>query len=64
MTDIPKSRDAKHPFWRQLLTPFYRTRASKAKRRTAATKDNVGRIKAGRAAAANVKELRRRGILK
>lgn len=64
MGDIPKSSEAKHPFWRQLLTPFYRTRMRTAQRRTAATKGNVGRIKAGRAAAANVKELRRRGILK
>lgn len=62
--DIPKSRDAKHPFLRQLLIPFYRTRMRKAQRRTAAAKDNIGRIKAGRAAAADVKELRRRGILK
>ncbi|MET9890583.1 hypothetical protein ABZZ47_10270 [Streptomyces sp. NPDC006465] len=64
MGDIPKSGDAKHPIWRQLLTPFYRTRACKAQRRTAAVKDNVGKIKAGRAAAVDVKELRRRGILK
>lgn len=64
MGDIPKSRDAKHPFLRQLLIPFYRTRMGKAQRRTEATRENVSKIKANRAAAADVKELRRRGILK
>lgn len=62
--DIPKSRDAKHPFLRQLLTPFYRTRMKKAQRRTNATRENVDTIRRGRAAKNEIKELRRRGILK
>lgn len=64
MGDIPKSRDAKHPILRQLLTPFHRTRINAAKRRTAATKDNVGKIRANRTAAQEVKDLKKRGILK
>lgn len=62
--DIPKSRDAKHPILRQLLTPFYRTRMKKAQRRTNATRENVDRIKQARAAKNDVKALRKAGILK
>lgn len=64
MGDIPKSRDAKHPILRQLLIPFYRSTMLRKQRREAKVRENVGKIKANRAAAADVKELRRRGILK
>jgi hypothetical protein len=49
---------------RQLITPFYKTRTGKAKRRTAKVRDNVGRIQQNRAAAGDVKALRKAGILK
>lgn len=64
MGDIPKSRDAKHPFLRQLLTPFYRTRMRKAQRRTEAVKSNMDTVKRARSAKEEIKELRRKGILK
>lgn len=62
--DIPTTRDAKHPFLRQLLTPFYRTRMRKAQRRTNTTRENVDTIRRARAADKDVKALRKAGILK
>lgn len=64
MNDIPKSSESKHPLLRQLLTPFYRTRMRTAQRRTSTTRENVGKIKAARSAKEEIKELRRKGILK
>lgn len=64
MGDIPKSRDAKHPILRQLLVPFYRSTMLRRQRREAAVKQNVGKIKANRSAAQEVKDLKKRGILK
>jgi hypothetical protein len=49
---------------RQLITPFYKTRTGKAKRRTAKTRGNVTAIRRNRAAASDVKALRKAGILK
>ncbi|QES45284.1 hypothetical protein DEJ49_33645 [Streptomyces venezuelae] len=64
MGEIPRSRDAKHPFLRQLITPFYRTRMGAAKRRTATTKENVGKIKKARSDRAYIKQLKKDGTLK
>lgn len=64
MNDIPRSRDAKHPILRQLLTPFYRSTMLRKQRREAKVKENLGKIKANRAAAQDVKALRKAGILK
>lgn len=49
---------------RNLITPFYARRTETAKRRTAATKDNVAAINRNRSAAADVKALRKAGVLK
>lgn len=49
---------------RQLITPFYKTRTGKAKRRTAKVQSNVTRIRQGRSDAAEVKRLKKAGVLK
>lgn len=64
MGEIPRSRDAKHPILRQILTPFYRTRMGAAQRRTAATKGNVAKVKRARSERAYVKQLKKDGTLK
>ncbi|MFJ4828379.1 hypothetical protein ACIP79_00330 [Streptomyces sp. NPDC088747] len=64
MGDIPRSRDAKHPFLRQLLTPFYRSRMRKAQRRTVTTTENVGRLKKNLSARQLAKQYRKNGTLK
>lgn len=64
MGEIPRSRDAKHPILRQILTPFYRTRMGKAQRRTAATKDNVAKVRRARSERAYVKRMKKDGTLK
>jgi hypothetical protein len=64
MGDIPKSRDAKHPILRQLLTPFYRTRMRRLQRAHETTNENMSKVRANRAAANDVKALRKAGILK
>lgn len=50
--------------FRNLITPFYARRTGKAKRRTAAVRDNVTSINRHRSAAADVKALRKAGVLK
>ncbi|MFE0101134.1 hypothetical protein [Streptomyces sp. NPDC059009] len=71
MGDIPKSRDAKHPILRQLLTPFYRTRMRRFQRNQATINENREKIKANRekrqrahSERAYVKQLKRDGTLR
>jgi hypothetical protein len=49
---------------RQLITPFHKTRTGKARRRTAKVRANVGRISSAREQAAEVKRLKKEGVLK
>ncbi|MCX4673018.1 hypothetical protein OG453_41385 [Streptomyces sp. NBC_01381] len=64
MGDIPKSRDAKHPFLRQILTPFYRTRMRRIQRNHATISENRAKIKRARSDRAYVKQLKKDGTLK
>ncbi len=64
MGEIPKSRDARHPILRQLLTPFYRTRMNRIQQRKAATKENLAKVKRNRSDRAYVKQLKKDGMLK
>lgn len=71
MGDIPKSRDAKHPILRQILTPFYRTRMRRIQRNLATISENrttidenKARAKRARSDRAYVKQLKKDGTLK
>ncbi|MFF1713954.1 hypothetical protein [Streptomyces sp. NPDC058268] len=71
MGDIPKSRDAKHPILRQILTPFYRTRMRRLQRSKASIAEhrttideNRAKIKANQSARKYVKQLKKDGTLK
>jgi hypothetical protein len=64
MGDIPRTSESKHPLLRQLLFPFYRTRMRRVQRNQAAVSESLSQVRKNLTARQEVKELRRKGILK